>query len=144
MARRPKYTPSKVLRKLLPRTQTQKPKRIPKSAVKPGEVRNPKGINNPVKWAETRRVSHFLKQILESEGTMREMLLKGEGDRKEIHALKLARSAYLQAHLESAFLGIVLDRTEGKVPNPVELSGSGGGVIVNLNIPRPPDDDGSS
>jgi hypothetical protein len=117
---------------------------LPPRGAKPGEVRNPLGKNGKEKTAETRRVTHFLKQLLADPHAVETLM--DETKRKEVLAEKLAKAAYIHAYNgDPSFFSQIMDRTEGKVPNPVELSGAGGaGVTFILDFSGKPDDTNGS
>jgi hypothetical protein len=142
MAISKKNLPSYAKRHPVRKTWQAASKRTP--GVKPGEVINPLGINNRKKAEDTRRVTFFLNKLISENGSLSE-LLKDDTKIKRVYAETLARAIYIQSLTESAYCGILLDRTEGKVPNPVELSGAGGaGVTFILDFSGKPDDTNGS
>jgi hypothetical protein len=116
----------------------------PPKCIQKGEVRNPLGINNRAKATQTRSITHFLLRLRDEES--RRLL---DEPHKMTNAEKLARKIYFHAEEGKApYAEMVLDRTEGKVSSPVELSGAGGaggaGVTFILDLSGKPDDDSGS
>ena len=102
-----------------------KPKRkAPACSIKKGECRNPLGINNRAKLSQNQMISHFLAKL--ANGTLEKVLKPGT---LTTMAEDTARAAFNHAQVGNAkYLEIVLDRTEGRLKDQLEISG---GVSVD-------------